>query len=479
MKPSYVIALYFIINFSFITHAQKIPITSNSKEAISYYIKAQEFENFLELDEAEALYNKAIMLDSTFAIAHLRLGMLRNNYDYRNKKLEDALKYVNIISEGEKLLLMARVDFYSRNYDGTKEFEYTKQLVEMHPNDAEANYLFGLVNLHHGRSNPDVSIKYFLKALSLKSNYILAQFELVNAYMTINDYEKAKQITKESIALLPDSVEPLNTYAEIFMRSGNYEESIIQYKKVLEKNSTFPWALMGITTNLNFLNKHAEGRESLKRLEDSTLSDYEYRHKWRAKVVSFLDEGDLINAIHTLEQQKQESLGKKNKREPIFHIYYSYLRKTKLYFENQDFENGLREYILWNKYVQENIKSESTKTRIRSLKSYYDAYASYLKGNNSFTLKILSEIGEENQTDDSKILISKVYIKENKYQLAIDKISQTDLSNAYNQYWLMMAYMKNKNIAEAKKWRDKIIQLNDRNNIDLALVRKKAQSVNL
>ncbi len=43
----------------------------------------------------------------------------------------------------------------------------------------------------------------------------------------------------------------------------------------------------------------------------------------------------------------------------------------------------------------------------------------------------------------------------------------------------MVAYMKNKNITEAKKWRNKIIQLNDRNNIDLALVRKKALLVNL
>lgn len=320
MKQSYLISLYFIINFSLIASAQKIPTTSNSKEAISYYIKAQEFENFLELNQAESLYNKAIMLDSSFAIAHLRLGMLRNNYDYRSKKLNDALKYIDIVSEGEKLLLMARIDVYSNNYDGTKEFEFTKQLVEMYPQDEEANYLFGLVNLHHGRSNPNISIKYFEKALALKSNYTLVQSELINAYATINDYEKAKEIAQKLIELLPNSVEPLNTYAEIFMRSGNYVESIKQYDKVLEMNNTFPWALMGITTNLNFLDKHAEGREYLKRLENSTLSDYEYRHKWRAKVVSFLDEGDFANAINTLEQQKKESLSNKNKREPIFHI---------------------------------------------------------------------------------------------------------------------------------------------------------------
>jgi len=474
MKHSHLISFFIIANFSFNIYAQKIPITSKSKEAVSCFMMAQEFENFLELDQAEVLYNKAIMLDSTLAMAHLRLAMLRNNYDYRGKKLDDALKYVDFISEGEKLLLMARVDVYSNKYDGTKEFEYTKQLVEMYPNDELANYLFGLVNLHHGRSNPNIAIQYLKKALDLKSNYLKAQYELTNAYMTNNDYEKAKEITKKSIDLLPDSFEPLNTYAEIFMRSGNYEESIAQYKKVLEMNSVFPWALMGITTNLNFLDRHAEGREYLKRLEGSTLSDYEYRHKWRAKVVSFIDEGDFENAINTLEQQKQETISGENKREPVFHIYFSYLRKTRLYFESKDFVNGFKEYNEWNNYVKENIKNESTKTRVKNLEQYYEAYKEYIKGNNSIAIDLLSKISVEKGPDNVKVLLGKIYIAEKKYQLAIDNISLTDLSNPYNQYWLLLAFKGNNNLLEAKKWRNKIIQLNDRNNIDLAIIRIKA-----
>jgi tetratricopeptide (TPR) repeat protein len=474
MKYSFLISLFFILNFSLSTTAQKIPITSNSIDAITYFNTAIELENLFELDQAEDLYNQALSLDSTFAIAHLRLGMLRDNYDFRKVKLKEALKHIDRVSEGEKLLIRARVDFYSDGYDGSKEFEYTKSLVEMYPNDELANYLFGLVNLHHGRNNPNISIEYFEKALDIKSNYLKAQYELTNAYIAIKDYEKAKEIAKKSIDLLPGSVEPLNTYAEIFMRSGNYEESIVQYEKVLEMDNSFPWALMGITANLNFLDKHKEGREYLKRLRGSTLSDYEYRHKWRAKVVSFLDEGDIENAINTLEQQKQESISGKNKREPVFHIYFSHLRKTRLYFENKDFVNGFKQYSEWNKYVDKNIKSEATKTRIKNLGKYYEAYTEYIKGNNTIAINLLSKFSGEKATDNVKVLLGKIYIAEKKYQAAINKISETDLSNPYNQYWLMLSYKGNNNLLEAKKWKNKVIQLNDRNNIDLAIVRIKS-----
>ncbi len=479
MKPSYIIIFYFSLIISCNTYAQKIPITSNSKEAIALYIKARDSENFLELDRAEILYHRAIQLDSTFAIAHLRLGMLRDNYDYRNRKLNDALKYIDGVSNGEKLLINARIDVYVQSYDGTNEFEYTKQLVEMYPNDEEANYLFALVNLHHGRSNPEIAITYLKKALALKRNYTLVQSELVNAYMTLNEFKKAEETVRKLIGLLPNSLDPLNTYAEIFMRSGDYSESINQYNKVLVLNDSYPWALMGISTNLNFLDKHAEARTYLNRLVDSTLSDYEYRHKWRAKVVSFLDEGDFKNAVQTLEQQKNESLTKVNTREPTFHIYYSYLRKTKLYFENDDFQNGFQEYLAWNKYVMENFKSEATKSRVTNLKKYYLGYQAYIEGDYNSALKIVAGINKENETDDVKVLRCKIYIKENKFQLAIDAVSQTDLTNPYNQYWLMMANKMHGNTIEALKWKNKIIQLNDRNNIDLALVRKKAELVKL
>ncbi|WP_298899107.1 tetratricopeptide repeat protein [uncultured Psychroserpens sp.] len=468
-------------DFTAIRQSPKIPITSNSTEAIRHYNQARTFENELNLDQAETLYQNALQLDSTFAMAHFRLAMLRDNYDYRREKLNDALKYIDLISEGEQLLIKGRVDFYSLGYDGSKEYGYFKELVALYPEDEEANYLFGFVNVHHGGHNPKLAIKHFKKAIDINSQYTAAYNELTYAYMDIKDYEKAKDIAKVYIELLPNSVNPLDTYAEIFMRNGEYQKSIEYYNNVLEIDTKFPWAIMGIAANLNFLDKHKEARQTLKYLDISTLSDYEYRHHWRSEIVSYLDEGDYKNATKTLEAQKQESLSGKNKREPIFHIYYAFLRKTRLYFENSQSDEGWNEYQQWNTYVQNTIKNEKTKKRILDLGLYYESYSAFIDGDFNRAMSKLEafNLAHGEDTEAAKLLRAKLLFAKASYDMAVQQLLECDTNDPLTQYWLAKAYLKLNKKQEAKTYLNKILTLNDRNNINLAIVRKKTINLKL
>lgn len=463
--------------FTICATAQKIPLTSSSEEAIIYYNEGWELEDRLELDAAEILYKKAVVLDSTFALAHLRLAMVKDNYDDRKERLKEALKYIDKISDGEKLWILGSVDFYAEGYDGSKEYNYFKQLLALYPNDEVANYLFGYVNIHHGTHKPEIAIRHFKKAMDINPKYIKPVNYLAHAYLEARDYKNALVTTEGYMALLPNSVDPLDRFAEILMRSGAYQKSIDGYTEVLKIDNKYPWALMGIAANLNFLNRHSEARTYIERLDESILSDYEYRHKWKAQVVSYLDEGDTDKAIGVLEDQKQESISGKNSREPLFHIYYSFLRKTRIYFENGQAEKGLTEYKKWNEYVQENIKSEGTKTRIQHLSIYYEAYKLYLEDNTVLALEKLARFHKKNgETDASNILTARIFMKEKNYLQAIERLEQTDITSPYNQYWFMVALEGSGKLEAAKQWRAQIVDLNDRNNINLALVRKKAIS---
>lgn len=467
--------------FLYNLNAQNIPITTKSKEALSFYKKGWQFEDKLALDEAEAMYKRAVNIDSTFALAYLRLAMVKDNYDVRKKQLKQAEKFIEDVSEAEKLWIKGRIDFYALGYDGSKEYGDFKRLVELYPNDEMANYLFAYVNLNHGTLIPDLAIFHFEKAIKINPNFIKPYNELIYTYLENKEFGSAKKVAKKYIKLLPNSVNPLDSYAEIFMRSGDYEESIKNYNKVLEIDSQFPWALMGITANMNFLGKHKEGREYTRKLKENTLSHYEYRHKWKALVTSYLDEGDLDNAIATLEQQKQESITGRNKKEPSFHLYFSYLRKTRLYFENSQPKLGLQEYKNWYKYLIESKRSEKTLTRIKNLKLYYLAFEAYLNNDMETAIKYLTDFETINktETDLSKVLLSRVYIKNGELKKAIAKIKETDLNNPYNQYWLAIALFNNREFGEARKWQIKILETNERNNINLALVRAKAKTMNL
>ncbi len=478
MKNKLIFLLVVVLSWSSL-NAQKIPITTKSKEALTFYKKGWQHEDRLNLDEAEKMYSRAVSMDSAFALAYLRLAMVKDNYEVRRTQLKQAVKYIDQVTEGEKLWIKGRVDFYASGYDGSKEYGYFKKLAKLYPNDEMANYLFAFVNLHHGKKDTELAIHHFKKAIKLNPDFSKPYNELAYAYLENKDYDNAKRTVRNYIALLPNAVNPLDTYAEIFMRSGEYKKSIKNYKKVLKIDSQFPWALMGITANMNFLGKHKKGRLFLERLNESGLSDYEYRHKWRAQVTSYLDEGDLDGAINVLEAQKQESTSGRNKREPIFHIYFAHLRKTRLYFENNQAVEGLKEYEQWNTYVQSNSKNESTKKRVQNLELYYLAYQAYLEKDWKLATSLLTKYETINgKIDDrSRVLKARILVGQDKLTDALIELRKNDLTNAYNQYWLAFILFKNSEYLEAKKWLDIILSTNERNDIDLALVRRKAKEL--
>ena len=185
------------------------------------------------------------------------------------------------------------------------------------------------------------------------------------------------------------------------------------------------------------------------------------------------------NAIKTLEEQKQESISGRNKREPLFHIYYAFLRKTRLYFESEQPDKGMSEYEAWLNYVIKHYKSENTKKRVLDLENYYKAYAAYLNNNLKEAIKYLNAYEVIQSTDASKNLRAKIYNAQNKYNDAVKLLEQTNINDSYNKYWLAVNLIKVRNTTKAKSLKLKILALNDRNNINLALVRNRAKAIKL
>ena len=456
---------------------QKIPITSSSNQAIEYYNRGWEQENLLKEDNAKKYYQRAISIDSTFALAYLRLAMINPSREQRGKLLKKAVEYSKNSTEGEKQWIMGRFDFYGAGNEGLNEYNYFKQLVEGYPNDEVANFLFGFINVNHGRNDHKIAIKYYRKAIEINPDYAAPYNELVYSYAALRDFTNAQLFAQKYINLIPNASNPHDTYAELLMTTGQYKKSIKAYKKVLDIDSEYPWAIMGIAANYNFLGQHVKARKFLKRLKEEKLSDYEYRHLWRSEIVSYLDEGNIAAALKLLENQKQASLKQVNKREPLFHIYYAFLRKTRLYFENNDPDYGLKEYYAWNTFVEKNFENKNTKARVKNLEFYYLAYQSYLNHQLSKAQDFIDQFEKVNgkKTDRSINLSAKIYLKQKEYSMAINLLKQTDLDNPYNQYWLALAFLKKGDLAASNIWKKKVCNANKRNNIDLALVRKKAK----
>ena len=461
------ILLIVLFFFSCKNQTEEIPITSTSDEAISSYKLAKKLEGQLKTDEAEIQYKKALSIDSTFVLAHIGVAMLRDDFKTRRAHISKAMEYIDQISEGEKLWLLGRNRFYGTQ-KGEDEYTYFKELVNLYPEDENANYLFGFVNVHHGKTEVDTAITYFKKALELNPKVSKYYNELAYAHLLNQDFENAEKIISSYMNFLPDHQNPKETYAEMLMRNHRYQESLNAYTEVLEINPKAPWALMGSSTNLSFLGRYTEARGVLDKLGHIPLSDYEYRHKWRASICSYLIEGKIDSAISTLQQQYGESASGINQREPIFHQYIALSRRTRLYFENNQPEKGLKSYQDFKTFVIGNITNTATINSVLGLENYYQAYSNYLKGDYQKAQMLLEN--ESNLSEDLNLLKAKILLRENEFKKAIAILENLDENNPYHLFWLAKAYKLNNQTEPYEFTSEQIYSKIEVNNLDYALI---------
>lgn len=482
MKPTFFLLI--LIVFGSCGKTEKIntiPITTKSEKARQYYHEARHFQNQYELDSASNRIDKALEEDSAFAMGYLLKGMVSENFETRRMNVIKALDLSPQTSNGEQLWIKARNIFYGNQEGDSTELQYFNKLVELYPQDPYANFMYGFVNHHHNNSFLDTAIAYLKKAVALDGKLTLAIDDLAYAYLEIGDFKSAEKMALRNVGLLPNLATPKNTYAEILMRLGKHNQSIESYKKALAVDSNSAWSVIGIAANLNYLNKHVEARKTLDQLDAfNDISDYNFRHKWRGRVVSFIDEGKLDSAILVLENQKQLGLSKATTHEPLFHAYMSFVRKINLLFEIGDVKNGQREYKAWLKFVEENFTRASTIKNVKDQGDFYNAYTQFHSKNYSNALNSLEKyketINEENT--QYKRLKSAILSANNNPIESLNLLKSTGLEGPYEQAEYAMILFSHGQKEEGEKWKNKVLTTFLIDDIDLALARMKLKSSN-
>jgi tetratricopeptide (TPR) repeat protein len=118
------------------------------------------------------------------------------------------------------------------------------------------------------------------------------------------DYAKAEQAMKQYVAARSDRPNPYDSYAELLLRMGRFDESIAQYSKALEKDPSFLASLTGIGHNYLFKGDYAKARETYTRMSDQALTPPDKAEGLSWTAVSYVHEGKTSEALAALEQQR-------------------------------------------------------------------------------------------------------------------------------------------------------------------------------
>ncbi len=276
-----------------------IPITTTSEQARADYLEGRALLESLRATDARSHFERAVELDPGFALAHLGMANTAPSAAEFFAALDRATAAVDNVSEGERLLIEALAA--GVNGEPARQKELLDALVAAFPEDPRAS--MGLANYSFGRQEWSEAASRYRRVTELEPTFSQAYNQLGYALRFEGDYAGAEAAFQHYVALVPDEPNPYDSYAELLMKMGRFDESIARYREALERNPNFVASYVGIALDQTLLDNGNAARATLAELEAKARNDGERRAACFQSAVTRLHESDADGALADLTRQ--------------------------------------------------------------------------------------------------------------------------------------------------------------------------------
>jgi serine/threonine protein kinase/tetratricopeptide (TPR) repeat protein len=215
-------------------------VTTSSMEAYNYYLKGREAREKFYNADAKKYLEKAVELDTQFAVAYLYLKYVYDELQSRGDKTREALRkakeYSEKATEKERLYILAQYASAIER-DSEKKIRILKKLIEKYPNEKDAHFELGFS--YQAKDLFAEAIVELNIALELAPNDGFILNQLGYTYSDMGEYENAVECFEKYAKLYPDDANPIDSMAEQYFRMGRLDDAIANYEKTLEIKPDF------------------------------------------------------------------------------------------------------------------------------------------------------------------------------------------------------------------------------------------------
>jgi len=262
-------------------------VTTSSLQAYNLFLRGdQDYEKMYHVD-ARRFLERAVELDSTFAMAYLRLAhtysALGERESWRNA-CERAYRLRNRATRKEALFIES---YYAQSVERNrgKAYQLLKQLESEFPKEKRVHYRLAFF------AGED-TVARLKQALALDPSYGAALNELGYAYARRGEYQQALEAFERYTAVNPADANPYDSMGEMYYLMGRLDDAIAKYKEALDIRPDFSSAL-GISyvyalkeqyeDAINWMNKlPQQGQSGIARFEvPAYRASYEY---WTGRI---------------------------------------------------------------------------------------------------------------------------------------------------------------------------------------------------
>jgi tetratricopeptide (TPR) repeat protein len=452
----------------------KIAITTSSEEARKEYLAGRDLQEKLRITDSIAHFDKAISLDPNFALAELNRANVSPSAKEFFEHLKKAVALADKASDGERMLIQANEA--GANGDPTKQKEILEKLVSAYPNDERAH--FNLGGYYFGQQDLAQAISHYKRATELAPDYSTAFNILGYAYRQNEAYSDAENAFKKYIELIPNDPNPYDSYAELLLKMGRFDEAITQYNKALAIEPNFINSHFGIAAASLYKGKGADAQAELQKMTQKARTDAERRTALFGQTVVAIDSGKLDQAL--AEVEKQFAIAQKNNDAAA--MAGDLQLKANILLEAGKFEAAKQAFDQALKTTKDSGLSQQVKDNAERFSHYNFARVAISKKDLA-TAKTETETfrkGAEtaknaNQLKQAHELAGRIALEEKNYDAALSEFGQANLQNPDVLYLMAWAYKAKGDAANAKTFFTKAAKFNSLPNLNFAFVRSKAE----
>lgn len=276
----------------------KIPITTSSAEALELYNQGRALADDLHNVRAHALFEQAVEEDPEFSMAYFMLANTAQTTADFFAAVELARASMGNASEGERFMIRALVA--GSENDQAAQLEAIKGAMALHPKDERTHV--ALANYFNGQQNFAEAVKHFGHATTINPEFASAFNSLGYAHRNNDNLDGAKAAFARYVELIPDKANPYDSYAELLMEMGEYDDSIENYRKAIAIDRRFASAYAGISINESLKGETDAAQETAAQMLAEARNSAERRGAIFSSVTSYLFAGDVDAALAAAQE---------------------------------------------------------------------------------------------------------------------------------------------------------------------------------
>ena len=455
-------------------NAGKIAVTTSSEEARKEYLAGRDLQEKLRITDSIQHFDKAISLDPNFALAELN----RANVSPTAKEFFDHLKKAAALadkaSDGERMLIQANEA--GANGNPTKQKEILEKLVAAYPNDERAHFALG--GYYFGQQDYKQAISHYKRSTDLDSSYSTAFNILGYAYRQDGNFNDAEAAFKKYIELIPNDPNPYDSYAELLLKMGRFDESIVQYRKALSMDAHFVPSHFGISADLMYQGKHEDATAELQKMISQARNDGELRTAYFGLAVVAVDNGKFDKGVQHMDQEYSVA---EKKNDPAA-MAADLQAKGNIIAEMQRYDAAQQQFDRSLQLIEASSLSQAIKDNAKLLHHFNLAALAIAKKDYTAAKSHTQEYraGAEASKNPGQLklaheLAGRIALAEKDYDTAITELDQANDQDPRNLYRLSQAYQAKDDSAKAQDYCKKAAEFNSLPQLNYAFIRSKAQ----